>query len=244
MYEAMVFWETASTGADQSAGVRDFAELWRVAEKVVYSRTLQTVTSARTRNRARVRPRRGPAAQGDVRVRHHRWWCGACRPGDRRWPSRRVPLVPHPDPRRWGQARMAGQGARSASAAGSAPIQERRCPPPLPHQRLTTRQQAAGHASGVDTAMVLRNGPAMRGNQGACFPCASESQRPEPGQVRTEHAHYRSRASSDRRTSLRGDAVGRRSPEGLPRKARVPLSAAALRSSSAQEWSLPPTSPR
>jgi dihydrofolate reductase len=49
MYETMVFWETASTGADQSAGVRDFAELWRVAEKVVYSRTLQTVTSARTR---------------------------------------------------------------------------------------------------------------------------------------------------------------------------------------------------
>jgi dihydrofolate reductase len=44
----MVFWETASTGADQSAGVRDFAELWRVAEKVVYSRTLQAVTSART----------------------------------------------------------------------------------------------------------------------------------------------------------------------------------------------------
>ena len=49
MYETMVFWETAGTGADQSAGERNFAELWRVAEKVVYSRTLQTVTSARTR---------------------------------------------------------------------------------------------------------------------------------------------------------------------------------------------------
>jgi dihydrofolate reductase len=49
MYETMVYWETASTGADQSAGGRDFAELWRVAEKVVYSRTLQTLTSARTR---------------------------------------------------------------------------------------------------------------------------------------------------------------------------------------------------
>ena len=49
MYETMVFWETAGTGADQSAGVRDFAELWRVAEKVVYSRRLETVTSARTR---------------------------------------------------------------------------------------------------------------------------------------------------------------------------------------------------
>jgi len=49
MYETMVYWETAGTGADQSAGVRDFAKLWRVAEKVVYSRTLQMVTSARTR---------------------------------------------------------------------------------------------------------------------------------------------------------------------------------------------------
>ncbi len=49
MYETMVFWETAESSADQSAGVRDFAELWRVAEKVVYSRTLQTLTSARTR---------------------------------------------------------------------------------------------------------------------------------------------------------------------------------------------------
>ncbi len=49
MYETMVYWETSGTGADQSAGVRDFAELWRVAEKVVYSRTLRTATSARTR---------------------------------------------------------------------------------------------------------------------------------------------------------------------------------------------------
>jgi dihydrofolate reductase len=48
MYETMVFWETVSTAGDQSAA-RDFAEIWRAAEKVVYSRTLQTVSSARTR---------------------------------------------------------------------------------------------------------------------------------------------------------------------------------------------------
>jgi dihydrofolate reductase len=47
MYETMVFWETE--GSDQPAVIRDFAEIWRVAEKVVYSRTLQTVSSARTR---------------------------------------------------------------------------------------------------------------------------------------------------------------------------------------------------
>src|SRR3954451_9100010 len=49
MYETMVFWETASTSGDQPAAVRDFAEIWTAAEKLVYSRTLQTVSSARTR---------------------------------------------------------------------------------------------------------------------------------------------------------------------------------------------------
>ena len=48
MYETMVFWETVSVGADQPAVIRDFAEIWRAAEKIVFSRTLQTVASART----------------------------------------------------------------------------------------------------------------------------------------------------------------------------------------------------
>jgi len=46
MYETMVYWET---GGDDEAVTRDFAEIWRGAEKVVYSRTLQTVSSERTR---------------------------------------------------------------------------------------------------------------------------------------------------------------------------------------------------
>src|SRR5689334_22080505 len=46
MYETMVYWET---GGDHGAVTRDWAEIWRAAEKVVYSRTLQTVSSERTR---------------------------------------------------------------------------------------------------------------------------------------------------------------------------------------------------
>jgi dihydrofolate reductase len=46
MYETMVPWETID---DESPVMRDFAELWRAAEKVVYSRTLDGVSSARTR---------------------------------------------------------------------------------------------------------------------------------------------------------------------------------------------------
>lgn len=49
MYETMVYWETVSTGDDEAAVARDFAEIWRAAEKVVYSRTLQKVASERTR---------------------------------------------------------------------------------------------------------------------------------------------------------------------------------------------------
>jgi len=49
MYETMVFWETASAEADEPAVFSDYAEIWRAAEKIVYSRTLATVTSARTR---------------------------------------------------------------------------------------------------------------------------------------------------------------------------------------------------
>ncbi len=49
MYETMVFWETAGRGDDSPPASRDFAGIWRAAEKIVFSRTLRTVSSARTR---------------------------------------------------------------------------------------------------------------------------------------------------------------------------------------------------
>jgi dihydrofolate reductase len=49
MYETMLSWETVSASGDQAAVTRDFAEIWRAAEKIVYSRTLQTLSSQRTR---------------------------------------------------------------------------------------------------------------------------------------------------------------------------------------------------
>jgi dihydrofolate reductase len=49
MYETMVFWETEPSGDDEPEVMRDFAAIWRAADKVVYSRTLDTVTAARTR---------------------------------------------------------------------------------------------------------------------------------------------------------------------------------------------------
>ena len=47
MYEAMVYWETAPV-ADQPPWVVDFTHRWRQADKVVYSKTLDSVSSGRT----------------------------------------------------------------------------------------------------------------------------------------------------------------------------------------------------
>jgi dihydrofolate reductase len=47
MYEVMAAWETLGPG--QPPHMRDFAEIWRAADKVVYSKTLEEVSSARTR---------------------------------------------------------------------------------------------------------------------------------------------------------------------------------------------------
>ena len=48
MYETMVYWETVDSEA-LSAESRDFTNIWRAADKIVYSRTLQTPSSSRTR---------------------------------------------------------------------------------------------------------------------------------------------------------------------------------------------------
>lgn len=49
MYETMVYWETAPAGGDEPAAVRDYTRIWQAAEKVVYSSTLDAVSSSRTR---------------------------------------------------------------------------------------------------------------------------------------------------------------------------------------------------
>jgi dihydrofolate reductase len=46
MYEMMVPWETMT---DERPVMRDFAAIWKAADKIVYSRTLESTTSARTR---------------------------------------------------------------------------------------------------------------------------------------------------------------------------------------------------
>jgi dihydrofolate reductase len=48
MYETMMVWETDPNLAAQSPLMRDFAEIWQVANKIVFSRTLETVSTRKT----------------------------------------------------------------------------------------------------------------------------------------------------------------------------------------------------
>ena len=48
LYEVMVAWESIPL-AGQRPFMRDFAEMWRAADKIVYSGTLEKVSSSRTR---------------------------------------------------------------------------------------------------------------------------------------------------------------------------------------------------
>jgi dihydrofolate reductase len=49
MYETMRAWDAAELLTDDSPAMRDFARIWQSADKIVYSRTLGSVTTARTR---------------------------------------------------------------------------------------------------------------------------------------------------------------------------------------------------
>ena len=49
MYETMRSWETAHTVANQPAVSLEFAAIWQAADKIVYSTTLQTADTSRTR---------------------------------------------------------------------------------------------------------------------------------------------------------------------------------------------------
>ena len=75
MYETMAVWETDASLAADSALLRDFAQIWQAADKIVFSKTLRSAATDRTR----IERDFGPANQ-DI---------GAKRPRDRRSPPRR-----------------------------------------------------------------------------------------------------------------------------------------------------------
>src|SRR5947207_10410880 len=49
MYGTMLFWQTAGGDPGDPAVVRDFAQIWQAADKIVYSRTLEAPSTPHTR---------------------------------------------------------------------------------------------------------------------------------------------------------------------------------------------------
>jgi dihydrofolate reductase len=49
MYETLMVWETDPSFAAESPLLRDFAEIWQAADKIVYSTTLETIPTRKTR---------------------------------------------------------------------------------------------------------------------------------------------------------------------------------------------------
>jgi dihydrofolate reductase len=49
MYEVMRYWGTAPTSGDRPHVVRDYAQIWQAADKIVYSSTLSAASTAQTR---------------------------------------------------------------------------------------------------------------------------------------------------------------------------------------------------
>jgi hypothetical protein len=137
MYQTMVGWETMGTDADQAPLMPDVAEIWRAADKVVYSTTLEAAASARTRIERAFDPeaiRRMKASAGAASP----WWCRARRPGHQGRAGRRVPAVPYAHP---GGAAQRPSPTMSvwAGVAGRTPLRQRRGVPPVPHPELSMR---------------------------------------------------------------------------------------------------------
>ncbi len=49
MYETMAIWETPDAIPGATSATREFARIWQAADKIVYSRTLESVSTRKTR---------------------------------------------------------------------------------------------------------------------------------------------------------------------------------------------------
>ena len=141
MYETMAAWETMGL-AGEPLVVADFAQLWRVAEKIVYSTTLDRVdTRARALNAASSPTPSAAQSDGSSRPGHRR--PRPCRPGPQGGPGRRVPPVRHARRGRRRHARAASPLAADARAARRAAVQQRRRASALSRRGLRARQLGA-----------------------------------------------------------------------------------------------------
>ena len=115
MWETMRFWEQDSPEIDSSPISRDYAEIWRAADKVVFSSTLAGVDGREDAAGAAVRAGRGPPLEARRIRPAQRRRAGARGRGPRRRARRRAPL----DRRAGARRRAAPGGCPTGSGASS-----------------------------------------------------------------------------------------------------------------------------
>lgn len=49
MYQVMRYWATAPTGNGEPSAEQDYAKIWQTADKIIYSSSLENISTARTR---------------------------------------------------------------------------------------------------------------------------------------------------------------------------------------------------
>ncbi len=122
MYETMMFWETDPNLAAMSPIYRDFAEIWQAADKIIYSRTLEHISTRKTRmervfDPEAVRQLKASAGQ-DILIGGP----ASSRPRVQGWLDRRVPSIPRTDPGgRW-QTCAPEQYPPGARTSGGTPL--------------------------------------------------------------------------------------------------------------------------
>jgi hypothetical protein len=139
MYEVLVARESDDIVAGQPPFIADFAAIWRGADKIVYSRSLESGSSARTRIERDFDPDaiRAMKASADPRHQHRRAGSGGA--GTPRRPGRRDPPLPESDHRRSWQSGLAGRRPGLAGAHGRAPVRKGGRLRPVPHDPLSWR---------------------------------------------------------------------------------------------------------
>jgi dihydrofolate reductase len=58
MYETMAIWETPDIIPNRTPAMLDFARIWRAADKIIYSKSLETVSTPKTRLEREFDPQR------------------------------------------------------------------------------------------------------------------------------------------------------------------------------------------
>ena len=145
MYETMLYWETAHTVSGQPSFVREFTGIWQAADKIVFSTTLQSVSTARTRIERNFDPgmvrQLKSAAEQDMTV----GGCGPGRAGLQSRAGRRAAAVPGSHRRRRWQASAPRRGPFRSGTTGHAAVRKRCRLPQIPPQiSMITSQGIAG----------------------------------------------------------------------------------------------------